>query len=515
MIIDVGFVRQFAGGEETFDKGEELAGDGRWKRWGQFEEWIWGECKGSSGELYQVSFSIPQLKGTCTCPSRQRPCKHIVALLLRHVRQAQPINADPVPPWLQNRLKQQKKVAEKAKQSAVPASSTSPDSSQSKTPSLGPAKVGPVPMDKRQQERVALADTGIDLLERWLEDGLRQGLLSMCQRDASFWGDLIKRLIDCQLGGLANMVHDIAADCSGQIRFAVWLGKLARLHLLIRAYRQLHRLTPQQQEGVWGYLGRIYRKEEVVQRGAIRSGLWEWIGTSQSVNTRTDVTTRRYWLLGSDGRIATHDEHYHRSQSQQSDPWQLLANRAFEAHYADYPALYPTRVLLLHRQIRSGSLEPVGYAGLSELLQAYASALKQDPWLRQFPAVCRNCTVHVLDDQYLELRDQYDCKVIVVRPSKNFSSEWVEKVNATGCIFGWWEGWYFYPCSYWNGHKWDGMFDPSDEDANVPKPVPPWKKMEVFVEKAMNGTPDGLNLLRQTARVVLCELGGYQPQRGH
>jgi hypothetical protein len=510
MTIDLEFVRQFAGGEENFRKGEELTGDDRWKRYGQLEELIWGELKGSGNEPYQVSFSIAQLKGKCTCSSRQRPCKHIVALLLRYVNQAQPIKADPAPPWLQTLLKQQQKVVEKAKQSAVPASSISSASPEGEAPSSGQTKV-----DKRQQERQGLANTGIALLERWLEDGLRQGLLSMSQRDESFWADLIKRLIDCQLGGLANMVHDIATDCSGQIRFAVWLGKLARLHLLIRAYRQLHRLTPQQQEGVWSYLGRIYRKEEVVQRGAIRSGLWQWIGTSQSVNTRTGVTTRRYWLLGSDGRIATHDEHFHRFQSQQSDPWQPLANQAFEAHYVDYPALYPTRVLLLYRQIRSGSWEPAGYAGISELLQAYASALKQDPWLRQFPAVCRNCTVYVLDDQYLKLRDQYDYKVIIIRPSENFGSEWVKKVNETGCIFGWWKGWYFYPCSYWNGQNWDGMLDPSEEDANVPQPVPPWKKMEVFVEKAMNGTPDGLNLLRQAARVVLCELGGYQPQRGH
>ena len=65
---------------------KSLAKAEKWAHLGAFDgeegEVVWGEIKGSSGEIYRSRVALDAEKFDCSCPSRKRPCKHSLALAL-------------------------------------------------------------------------------------------------------------------------------------------------------------------------------------------------------------------------------------------------------------------------------------------------------------------------------------------------------------------------------------------------------------------------------------------------
>src|SRR5436305_10453395 len=79
---------------------------------------LFGECAGSGKQPYQCScdFARPeQPTHRCTCPSRQFPCKHCLALMYAYV-QKKPFTPAPVPADLQTK---REKLADRAEKKAA------------------------------------------------------------------------------------------------------------------------------------------------------------------------------------------------------------------------------------------------------------------------------------------------------------------------------------------------------------------------------------------------------------
>src|SRR4051794_38137246 len=76
----------------------KLARPAPWSDAGQDERTVWGLCKGSGSEPYQVQVDVTGPAYQCSCPSRKVPCKHALALLLRAAGGAVP-EASP-PEWV-------------------------------------------------------------------------------------------------------------------------------------------------------------------------------------------------------------------------------------------------------------------------------------------------------------------------------------------------------------------------------------------------------------------------------
>ena len=77
----------YAGDEGTFNRGAELAEKNNYDKllMSVDETALSGECKGSGSSVYQCSVDMgnpAKPKGQCNCPSRQKPCKHIIGLLI-------------------------------------------------------------------------------------------------------------------------------------------------------------------------------------------------------------------------------------------------------------------------------------------------------------------------------------------------------------------------------------------------------------------------------------------------
>lgn len=101
----------------------------------------------------------------CSCPSRKFPCKHGLGLLFLYAAQAEQFKEADEPEWVTSWLSKREEKAEKKEQKA-----------QNDTP------VDEAAQAKRQAMRHQKVLNGIDELEIWLKDLLRNGLINIPER---------------------------------------------------------------------------------------------------------------------------------------------------------------------------------------------------------------------------------------------------------------------------------------------------------------------------------------------
>lgn len=75
-------VKNLAPDRAAFAEAKKLATPGKWREAARWGEVLWGVAIGSQGD-YAVYLEPSSKNLSCSCPSRKRPCKHALALLLR------------------------------------------------------------------------------------------------------------------------------------------------------------------------------------------------------------------------------------------------------------------------------------------------------------------------------------------------------------------------------------------------------------------------------------------------
>lgn len=186
-----------------------------WKNLGRSDVAIWGECLGSA--LYQVKIDQRQFAFNCTCPSRKLPCKHVLGLLLLtcETPDAVPLSSPPewVTTWLDKRDATAKKKEEKsAAQASLATETNNPDDSNEIDASHSPTTIDKTAAKatakaKRSAKRDAAVLVGIEQLDLFLSDLVRQGFAGLERKGRSFWEQQAQRLVDAQAKGLANRLR--------------------------------------------------------------------------------------------------------------------------------------------------------------------------------------------------------------------------------------------------------------------------------------------------------------------
>lgn len=74
-------IKEKAPDRKAYAAAKKVATDSKWARFGRQDKILWGVAKGSSGE-YSVFVDTERDALECSCPSRKRPCKHALALLI-------------------------------------------------------------------------------------------------------------------------------------------------------------------------------------------------------------------------------------------------------------------------------------------------------------------------------------------------------------------------------------------------------------------------------------------------
>lgn len=378
-----------------------LATPTRWSGTGADHRAVWGACRGSGAEPYEVVVDHVGVATRCTCPSRRVPCKHALALLLMWSNGQIPEVPAPssVDAWIDARRQR----ADAASARSDPSSSASEDAE----PSPSDAAAGrsgaadpdephepdsppdlPEPPEtpdrtRERDERVARMHAGLDELDRWLDDRIRTGLADPSLARYATWDQLAARLVDARAGSLANRIRRLAGEVGAR---PDWhdsvLAELGLLHLLARSGRRLADLPPDLADVVATTVGWQVKQADVLA-GVPETDDWIVAGRTDAREDRIEV--RRHWLLGREtGRWALVLSF---AAYQQSLDTSLTVGTSIRADLHRYPGA-ALRCLVGRRHDEPAvAAPPTGT--VAEMCEAVGSRLAVTPWLDRIATTVR------------------------------------------------------------------------------------------------------------------------------
>ncbi|HEX6499746.1 MAG TPA: SWIM zinc finger family protein [Micromonosporaceae bacterium] len=324
---------------------------------------LWGLCQGSGRQPYQTCVDLREPAYHCSCPSRKVPCKHVLGLLLLWVSGEVPVGEPPE--WL---LRWQNSRA--ARQTR----------GQRRAPAAPPSEK----TVRRRADRVA---AGLDELDRWLSDQVRQGLAGASRAGYRHWATMAARLVDAQAPGVAGAVGRLASVASSPDRL---LAELGLLRLLVTGYRRLDELPADLAATVRGRVGFPVAVDDVLAGPPVRD-VWQVLAVRDEAEER--LTVRRTWLRGRrSARPALVLSFAAPGQELAAD---LIPGTEIDADLCFYPGAQPLRALVATRYSAAASAVPAGGDSVSEALDGYSAALAVDPWLERWPMLLDGvCPVH-------------------------------------------------------------------------------------------------------------------------
>jgi hypothetical protein len=170
---------------------QPLATPSRWSQLGVAGTSVWGSFQGSGTEPYDTIADHSRLGFSCSCLSRQTPCKHALALLLLWVRGqvADTVTPSHVEAWLQRRrAASSRAMAAADNEAGEPSGGGSapgkPDATDGSSATVDgavivdepPPPAPPTDRDATRNDRVVRMHAGLAELDRWLDDRIRTGL---------------------------------------------------------------------------------------------------------------------------------------------------------------------------------------------------------------------------------------------------------------------------------------------------------------------------------------------------
>lgn len=268
--------------DKSIKAARSLTNPRTWSELGCTDTLVFGKCQGSGKEPYQVTVDLTEPAFRCTCPSRKFPCKHGLALLLLWVEHGDAVGevssaAGFADDWASQRVD---RAAKKA---------------------AGPSRAAddiadPEAQAKRQADREAAMSAGIDELERWMADMVRQGLAGARRQPYGFWDAMAARLVDFQVPALADRVRDVGGEVMGRDDWADHLlAEMGRWQLAVHAWRRRADLSPALYGDLRAFLGWPRRPDEAASFERWRDD-WVVAGVIQGVDGR--ITSQRTWLWG-------------------------------------------------------------------------------------------------------------------------------------------------------------------------------------------------------------------------
>lgn len=368
--------------------GQGLASARKWVTLGRDGRALWGECQGSGSKPYQVIVDAAEPAFRCTCPSRKFPCKHGLGLLFIYAAQpALVVETDAEPAWVSEWLAMRGARAEKKaeKAAAPPAPERAPD---------------PAAQARRAAQREDRVRAGLDDLEQWLHDGVRQGLATAGSRSRQDWERVAARLVDAQAAGAARLVRELATvPDSGDGWPGRLLERMARLQLLVHAARRMDALPEPVAADVRAALGWAARQEEVLT-GPGERDTWTVLGARTVAEDA--LRAQRTWLHSErTGRTALLLAFAAGGQPLEPGP---APGTRFGAELVFYPGAHPLRALVRER---TGTPEPVAALPAADsadaALGAWSAALCANPWTERLALVVRGTPVR--DGERWLLRD--------------------------------------------------------------------------------------------------------------
>lgn len=371
MLMTVEQIIQLAPDEASAAAARKLANQQHWQGVGKSERALWGLCLGSA--TYQVKVDLVTIEYKCSCPSRKFPCKHVLGLLMLYATASEnvPIAAMPawVAEWLHEREEKEAKKGEQANE-------------QEEKP------VDEKAQQKRAQQRHERVRDGLERLDLWLCDLVRNGLAGLETKGAGFWEEQARRLVDAQAAGLASRVRKLSGvPASGRDWPRRLLEELGRLKLVIEAYRRIDVLDPELAIDLRQTIGWTIQQDELETTGEPVSD--EWLLFGQWVDEDERIRTQRTWCLGMETkRIALVLQF---SAGRQPFAQNYIVGSLQRGTMIYYPGRSKQRALFKpegNPTVISPHSRPVpAMASIDLFLDEVATRLSRQPWLTSFGCI--------------------------------------------------------------------------------------------------------------------------------
>jgi uncharacterized Zn finger protein len=368
-------VNSMAPDANSLAAGKKLANTKHWQHIGQNADALWGECQGSA--LYQIRIALPTFTIQCNCPSRKQPCKHGLGLLLlaANTPEAVPVSEPPewITTWLAKRTaaNKRKETQESPKETSSPTVTTT--------------------QRKTAEKRLAQVNKGIELLDLWLNDLVRNGLGNLETQPATFWDKQAAQMVDAQAAGLASYIRRLASIPNASPNWTEkLLAQLGKLALLTQAFHRIEQLESAMQEDIRQLIGWNLKEEEVLANGERITDNWLILGQAvEDIEQRGRA--QRTWLLGTTTKHSALLLQFSFAGAPFSVHHPLGICQKAELVY--WPSVQPQRALTTAHQeeIKQVPERLPGVETIDAFLDDVATTLSCIPWRERF--LCTLCQV--------------------------------------------------------------------------------------------------------------------------
>ncbi len=351
---------------EAYTAGKSLAVASKWIVMAQSDRAIWGQIKGSGSTPYSTQIDLQDLGYKCSCPSRQFPCKHGIALLLLHCKSnfAETDEADWVKEWIDKR--RAKSDTPKVEKEVTEEEQLKKDKDK----------------EKRSDDRKTLVDAGVNELMLWLQDMVRVGLLELPNKSKQEIETMAARMVDAKAPGLAGYVRAFAnldfGNISWQEQAMTIIGKL---YLLLRSWKNIDTLTPIWQESIKNLLGWSQSPKELLADENATTFKDEWLVLGEVSEEQDNLVILRQWVWACNsnlsGLMLTFGTPFSPLVST------VIQGSIIEAEIAFFPSVMPQRcVLKMQRSIKTVYTNaPKMLEDWDQFHDVLTDHLKQNPWL--------------------------------------------------------------------------------------------------------------------------------------
>ena len=383
-----------------------LAIPARWAITGCDDRALWGRFSGASAEPYDIVVDHVGVGFRCSCPSRAVPCKHALGLLVLWVNGHVAAGSPPgqAAAWIASRVLATTPaapapvanvgptdigVADVGATDVVPTDVASTDvGSTDGAPEPGgqSAISPPLPPERGtgRDERVARMHAGLVEFDRWICDRIRTGLADPSLAHYATWDAVAARLIDAQVGGLANRLRRLGGTVGTDLHWHQHvLAELGLLHLLVHAGLNLRSLPPALADSVAATVGWQVRQADVLG-GVPDTAHWQVLGRSDVREDRIEV--RRFWMRNSaDQRWAMLLSFAAYGQSLDTS---LHVGSTVHADLYRYPGALGLRALIGLRHSKAVPIDnPIQGGSIAQACAHVGNALAAEPWIERYPVV--------------------------------------------------------------------------------------------------------------------------------
>ena len=275
MQLKIPQIQGFAPDEASFSAGKKLARDGSFTKLFIDESGLllFGECKGSGKNPYNVSvdFASGEPVCRCSCPSRKFPCKHAIGLMACRA-EGKAFKAAQVPQdILDKRAKLEKKAAKAAEDAKAAEGAESPQPKKPKKPNTGALK-----------KKVASQLEGLALCGKLLGEIATDGMASISPQKLKDLQEQSVKLGDYYIPGIQKEFRALLACFEGmgadpEAAYDAGMAQMLELGLLLKKGREYLEKKAEDpalnldiKSGIEAQLGHAWQLSELAALGLCR-----------------------------------------------------------------------------------------------------------------------------------------------------------------------------------------------------------------------------------------------------